>query len=208
MPEWLVFIKAVEKKIQAGAGGDLASVRQDIIMQVKGAIQPFTALVARLSDTKDDPGGLIVKRVAQLEAHVMLLTATTAPAPIAAPASSIGASLEWTLPTSIPPPGSAAGGIAQLHNTVAMLERKVAALENQLGGNSIDVAGYEFTSAQDAISWIKAHAPGDGSYTFFLDSHGLMALGFGIGVTTQEVLNMDEYKEKLKYACSPSMQHS
>jgi hypothetical protein len=76
----------------------------------------------------------------------------------------------------------------------------VAALENQLGGNSIDVAGYKFTSAQDAVSWIKTHAPEDGSHTFFLDSHGMMVLGFGRGVTTQEVLKMDEYKEELKYA--------
>jgi hypothetical protein len=41
--------------------GSLDAVRQDIILQVKGAIQLFIALVARLSDTKANPGGLIVK---------------------------------------------------------------------------------------------------------------------------------------------------
>jgi hypothetical protein len=96
--------------------------------------------------------------------------------------------------------GPVVGGIAQLQNTVTGLERRVAALENQLGGNSVNVAGYEFSSAQDAISWIKAHALEDGSHAFFLDSHGMMALVVGRGVTTQEVFKMDEYKEQLKYA--------
>jgi hypothetical protein len=139
---------------------------------------------------------------------VVLVTATTAPTPTVAAASLSGASLAWSLPTSTPPPptapqpvaGTAVGGMAQLHITVTNLERKVAALENKLGGHSINVAGYEFTSAQDSILWIKTHAPEDGSYAFFLDSHGMMALGFGRGVTTQEVLKMDECKEKLKYA--------
>jgi hypothetical protein len=212
MFEWWSLNKTVEAKLMMGAGGDIDAARQDIILQVKGAIQPFIALVARLSDTKADPGGLIVKRVAQLEAQVVLLTATTAPPTMAAaPATSSGVSLAWTIPASTPPPppptfpqpsaGPAAGAMAQLQNTVTGLERKVTALENQPEGNSIDVAGYEFTSAQDAISWIKTHAPEDGSHAFFLDSHGLMTLGFGRGITTtQEVFKMDEFKEKLKYA--------
>jgi hypothetical protein len=123
-------IKVIEAKLMTGAGGDVEAARQDIILQVKGAIQPFIALVARLSDTKADPGGLIVKRVAHLEAQVVLLTATANPPLAAAPAISSRVSLAWTIPSSTPPPttpppqptaGPEVGGMAQLQNTVTGL---------------------------------------------------------------------------------------
>jgi hypothetical protein len=52
----------------------------------------------------------------------------------------------------------------------------------------------------EAGAWLKLNAPSKGDYAFFLDAHGLMALAYGRGTTTQEVLKMDEYKEKLKYS--------
>jgi hypothetical protein len=40
---------------------DLNESRDSVLNQVRDAIQPFIKLVGRLSSTKDDPGGLLIK---------------------------------------------------------------------------------------------------------------------------------------------------
>jgi hypothetical protein len=88
-----------------------------------------------------------------------------------------------------------------LKQRVSALEKKVLPdLEDQLGGETVVVAGAEFSSLNEAGAWLTLNTPSKGDYTFFLDAHGLVALGYGCGTTTQEVLKMDEYKEKVKFS--------
>jgi hypothetical protein len=129
--------------------------------------------------------------------------------PTAAPVAAVAtgaASLAWALPvpaaTATPAVtlGAGGGNVSGLTQRIAQLERKVNDLESQLGGEAINVGGTEFKSMTDTGAWLKANAPSDGDFAFFLDAHGLMALAKGIGATTQEELKMAEYKEKLKYS--------
>jgi hypothetical protein len=83
---------------------------------------------------------------------------------------------------------------------VSALEKKVADLEDQLGDKTIVVAGAEFSSLNKAGAWLTLNAPSKGDYAFLLDAPGLMVLAYGRGTTTQEVLKMDEYNEKLKFS--------
>jgi hypothetical protein len=103
-------------------------------------------------------------------------------------------------PINIPPATGTTGEVAILKHRVSALETKVLDLEDQLSGEKIVVAGAEFSSLNEAGAWLTANAPSNGDYAFFLDAHGVMALAYGRGTTTQEVLKMDEYKEKLKYS--------
>jgi hypothetical protein len=96
--------------------------------------------------------------------------------------------------------GPASANVMGLAQRIVLLERKVTDLEEQLGGEAINVGGAEFKSMTNAGAWLKAQASLDGDYVFFLDAHGLMALANGKGATTQEVLKMAEYQEKLKYS--------
>jgi ABC-type transporter Mla subunit MlaD len=88
---------------------DLTESRNSVLNQVREAIQPFIKLVRRLSSSKEDPGGLLMKRVMDLERTVVELRATKAdttctslgkttswkdpPAPASTP------SLSWSLST-------------------------------------------------------------------------------------------------------------
>jgi hypothetical protein len=177
------------------------------------AIQPFIDFVAKTSSSRTDPGGLLVKRLTDLERRVVQLRTTKmdisntgSVAALAAGIATGAASLAWALPspvgntTLVASLGGAGTNVAVLAQQIAQLERKDADLEGQLGGEAITIGGAEFKSMTDAGAWLKANAPGDGDYAFFLDAHGLMALANGKGATTQEVLKMAEYKEKLKYS--------
>jgi hypothetical protein len=56
----------VTKSIAMGGGYGQAAVdavKIDILTQVRAAIDPFIKLVANTSTSKNDPGGLIMKRV-------------------------------------------------------------------------------------------------------------------------------------------------
>jgi hypothetical protein len=203
-----------------GGGATTADVnfmRSDVLTQVRGAIEPFIQLVGRLSASKEDPGGLIVSRVIDLEREVVELRASKAdvgargaamPQPLTQTTSQATGNLDWSLtgPTFAgPSPGSGSGPSEReqkLHQSIVTLERRVGELENQFGGDVVVLAGTEFKSVQDAGAWLKLQAPGDGDYAYFLDAHGLMTLAYGRGSTTAEVLKMEEYKEKLKYASS------
>jgi hypothetical protein len=195
---------------------DLTESRDSVLNQVREAIQPFIKLVGRLFSSKEDPGGLLIKTVVDLERTVVELRATKADSPSAVkttswqhpPGPTRAQSLSWSLSTE---PGttshagssmSQAGGqgdTQETQNRVRSLERRVADLEGQLGGASIVVAGAEFKSITNAGAWLKANASVNGDYAYFVDAHGLMALAYGRGSTAVEVLKMDEYKKKLKY---------
>jgi hypothetical protein len=57
---------------------DLTELRNSVLNQVREAIQPFIKLVGRLSSSKEDPGGLLIKGVMDLERTVVELRATKA----------------------------------------------------------------------------------------------------------------------------------
>jgi hypothetical protein len=190
-------------------------MRDDLLRQVRAAIEPFIKLVAQTSSSRSDPGGLLIKRLVELERGVLDLRATkmevgtTAPlgfGPSPTEKANVTPSLSWALPPSTrsntpqASVGLADASVTALAQRIVLLERKVTDLEGQLGGEAINVGGAEFKSTTDAGAWLKAHAPLAGDYVFFLDAHGLMALANGKGATTQEVLKMAEYQEKLKYA--------
>jgi hypothetical protein len=204
------------KNIRRGNGiteADLKASTESILLQVRAAIKPFIALVAKTSSSRADPGGLLVKRLTDLERGVVQLRPQKmdigSTLPTAAPVAS-GAtgptSLAWAspLPAATAAPATTLGAgvvnVSGMSQRIAQLERKVTDLESQLGGEAINVGGTEFKSTTDAGAWLKANAPSDGDFAFFLDAHGLMALANGKGATTQEVLRMAEYKEKLKYS--------
>jgi hypothetical protein len=143
-------------------------------------------LVGRLSSSKEDPGGLLIKRVVDLKKSIVELRASKADAPSLGktatwkepPATAAEPSLAWSLATK--PSSSQAGASAltsggqdtqELHQKVRTLERRVTDLEAQLGGQSIVVAGSEFKSITDAGAWLNANAPIDGDYAYFLDAH-------------------------------------
>jgi hypothetical protein len=212
--EDLAALVQINKRNEGITSGDLMQSRDAILRQVREAIQPFIMLVGRLSSSKEDPGGLLIKRVIDLERTVVKLRASKADAPSSAktatwkepPATTAAPSLSWSLATEpsethTGASGSNLGGqdTQELHHKVRVLERRITDLEAQLGGQSIVVAGSEFKSITDAGAWLKASTPVDGDYAYFLDAHGLMALAFGQGSTTVEVLKMNEYKEKLEY---------
>jgi hypothetical protein len=192
---------------------DLTESRNSVLNQVREAIQPFIKLVGRLSSSKEDPGGLLIKRVLDLERTVVELRATKAdrtssvkatswqdpPGPTRAP------SLSWSLSTkpgatshagSSAPQAGGQGVTQETQNRVRSLERRVADLEGQLRGTSIVVAGAEFKSITDAGAWLKANASVNGDYAYFVDAYGLMALAYGRGSTAVEVLKMDEKQGK------------
>jgi hypothetical protein len=116
-----------------------------------------------------------------------------------------GSGLAWSLPGpttnagqgNATPATGTTDEVATLKHRVSMLEKKVSDLEDQAGGETIIVAGAEFSSLAEAGAWLRLHAPNNGDYAFFLDAHGLMALAYGRGTTTQEVLKMDRSNEGL-----------
>jgi hypothetical protein len=209
-------VKAIPTR---GTGGvteaEMLAMRDGLVLQVRGAIEPFIALVSKTSSTRTDPGGLLIKRLTDLERSVVHLRATkvdvgtsgppTAPSYVSHAAHSATPSLSWALPvapsTATPAALGAATGLnhSVLEQKVLGLERRVVDLEAQLGGEAVNVGGTDFGSLSDVGAWMKVHAPADGDFAFFLDCHGLMALAHNKGATTQEVLKMNEYKEKLKY---------
>jgi hypothetical protein len=191
---------------------ELTESRDAIVNQVREAIQPFIKLVGRVSSSKEDPGGLLLKRVTDLERTVVELRSSKADTISKAkmttwrepPAST--PSLSWSLSTEPSADTTGASGITgggqeeqEIQFKFRVLERRITDLESQVGGASLVVAGSEFKSIADAGAWLKANAPVEGDYAYFIDAHGLMALAYGRGSTAVEVLKMDEYKEKLKY---------
>jgi hypothetical protein len=71
---------------------DLTESRNSVLNQVREAIQPFIKLVRRLSSSKEDPGGLLMKRVMDLERTVVKLRATKADT------TSLGKTTSWKDP--------------------------------------------------------------------------------------------------------------
>jgi hypothetical protein len=195
---------------------ELLATKDNILLQVRGAIEPFINFVSKTSSSRADPEGLLLKRLDELERGVVGLRASKMDVGATSAAgvthdttvlTTASSGLAWSLPpvaSTITTQASTrlgGGHDTALTQRIASLERKVTTdLEGQLGGEAINVGGSEFKSMTNAGAWIKAHAPQDGDYAFFLDAHGLMALANGKGATTQEVLKMAEYKEKLKYS--------
>jgi hypothetical protein len=216
----LELLQNILTKVQSTAVGvsknDLLAMRGDLLRQVRDAMKPFIQLVAKTSSARSDPGGLLVKRLANLKRGVVELRATkmdvvtgrrTSVPMAATPPTNTGPTLSWALQRpAVPIIAQASSGLGGgnvttvLSQHIAMLERKVANLKGQLGGEAINIGGAEFKSMTDAGAWLKAQAPQDGNYAYFLDAHRLMTLANGKGATTQEVLKMAEYKEKLKYS--------
>jgi hypothetical protein len=154
----------------------------------------------------------LIKRVIDLERSVVELRASKADVKsvgkggVGREAPAPRPSLAWSLGTesAVAPTGGGytnTGGqnTLEIQHTIRALERRVTDLGSQFGGELIVVAGSEFKSISDAGAWLKANAPVEGDYAYFLDVHGLMALAYGRGASTVEVLKMDEYKEKLKF---------
>jgi hypothetical protein len=143
---------------------DLTESRDSILNQVREAIQPFIKLVGRVSSSKEDPGGLLVKRIIDLERTVVALQSSKADASSMPktttwrepPAST--PSLSWSLGTDVSAtitPGASGipgGGqdIREMDLKVRGLEWRIADLEAQVGGSWIVVAGSEFRSLADA----------------------------------------------------------
>jgi hypothetical protein len=85
---------------------EVAQMKGDILTQVRGAIEPFIRLVGRLSASKEDPGGLIVRRVIDLEREVVELRASKADVgsravstttPTAPATTQVMGDLDWSL---------------------------------------------------------------------------------------------------------------
>jgi hypothetical protein len=195
-------LKNAQNSMTGVSKAELLATRDNMLSQVRVAIDPFIKLVSKTSSSRDDPGGLLVKRLTDLERGVVDLRATkmdvgAAFAPGVTPNSALpptsSSGLAWLLPPvasgSTPQASTGLGGgnVAALTQWIATLERKVTDLEGQLGGEAINVGGSEFKSMTDAGAWLKAHTPQDGDYAFFLDAHGLMALANGKGATTQHL---------------------
>jgi hypothetical protein len=208
-----VEMQNVKVELAEGNGGgvtkaDVTQMKGGILTQVRGAIEPFIQLlVGRLLVSKEDPGGLIVRRLIDLEREVVELRASKADvgsqavsttAPAAPTATQATGNLDWSLTgptTTRTSTGSGSGPSErekQMHHMIVTLERRVGELENQFGGDAVIISGTEFKSVQDAGAWLKLQAPGDRDYAFFLDVHGLMTLAYGRGSTTEEVLKMDD----------------
>jgi hypothetical protein len=62
--ENLALLHDILKKVQNTAVGvsqaNLFAARDDVLLQVRGAIEPFIKSVAKTSASRDDPGGLLV----------------------------------------------------------------------------------------------------------------------------------------------------
>jgi hypothetical protein len=151
---------------------ELNQAKGNILAQVRGAIDPFIQLVGRLSSSKDDPGGLFVKRVIALEREVVELRASKAdangPAGLSAPPISTRAAqgvgvLNWSLATPAAA-GAPAGGRTgpstkseweiRTQQTITTLKRRIGDLENQFGGEAVVVSGAEFKSSLEAGAWL------------------------------------------------------
>jgi hypothetical protein len=164
--ENLELLRDLLKTIPGGNGvtdAELKASANNIMAQVRAAIEPFIALVAKTSSSRADPGGLLVKRLADLERGVVELRATKmdigTKSTGATPSVEIATgapSLAWALPIPAVPatPGATTGPagtqVAALAQRIVQLERKVTDLEGQLGGEAINVGGAEFKSMTDA----------------------------------------------------------
>jgi hypothetical protein len=133
------------KNIPRGSGiteAELKASTESILLQVRAAIEPFIALVATISSSRADPGGLLVKRLTDLERGVVQLRASkvdiggtlSTAAPVASGATG-AASLAWALPlpaaTAAPATTFGAGvvNVSGLTQRITQLERKVTDLE-------------------------------------------------------------------------------
>jgi hypothetical protein len=106
--ENLELLRDLLKNIPGGNGVtdvELKESANNILSQVRGAIEPFIALVAKTSSSRADRGGLLVKRLTDLERGVVELRATkmdvgtkqSAAAPTVGTTTG-AASLAWALP--------------------------------------------------------------------------------------------------------------
>jgi hypothetical protein len=210
---WLEDLAALVQIIKKNGGItslELNEPRDSVLNHVRDAIQPFIKLVGRLSSMKDDPGGLLIKWVIHLERSVVEIRAskvdsksfgkTVAGREPPAPRPSLSWSL-GTEPVAVPTGGGYAntGGqdTREMQHMIRVLEQRITDLETQLGGESIVVAGSEFKSITGAGAWLKANAPMEGDYAYFLDAHGLMALAYGRGASTVQVLLRWTSKRKI-----------
>jgi hypothetical protein len=75
-------------------------------------------------------------------------------------------------------------------------------LEQSLDSQSVKVGFETFISREDASAWMKLNCPLPGSHAFFLDFHSLLALAFGPGASTRDVLKTEESRTKLNYSTS------
>jgi hypothetical protein len=76
----LELLQDILKKVQNTPVGvtkaELEGMRDNLLIQVRAAIEPFIKLVAKTSSSRSDRGGLLIKRLVDLERGVVNLRAT------------------------------------------------------------------------------------------------------------------------------------
>jgi hypothetical protein len=180
-----------------------SAFKADLYTDLNAAMLPLRSFFKKFSSDVPCPGDLLENRLKALEARLPFNAGV--PSGSAATGAPAGPSLAWggfaqPAATSAATPLAPTQG-SQAHD-IALLTRRVKVLERSLDSQSVKLGFETFNSREDAAAWMKLNCPLAGSHAFFLDFHSLLALAFGPGSNTREVLKTEESRTKLNYSTS------
>jgi hypothetical protein len=174
---------------------DPDALKKAIYDDFGAALLPLKKLFAALTSVETRPGNFVMEELDKVKAELASLKRAGGTS-----AQTFG----WSLSSGPPAPAQApapatAVPAAAIHPDIVALSRKVKMIEQQLDSQSVKVGMQTFSSRADADAWLKLNCPLTGSHAFFVDFHSLMALSFGPGTTTAEILKMEEARTKLNF---------